>query len=171
MPDSTYNYFQQAVKLEPGNPSILNNLGVVYGQEKNYDSAKSYFRRAIYVKPDYKPASNNLIKIFKELNQLDSITNFLKGTSLFDPNSPSFMNDMGMAFFDQKRYDSARLYMRKAIQKDPGYATYTAVRSIRESKRARSTGRNVAHSAFTRPSLFGSVIKTFSWRPRSSGYV
>jgi Tfp pilus assembly protein PilF len=35
MPDSAHNYFEEAVRMEPGNPSILNNLGAVYADDKS----------------------------------------------------------------------------------------------------------------------------------------
>mgnify|MGYP003774970121 FL=1 len=58
--DKFEELMQEAVKLDPNNPSLFYNLGVVNGTAEKYDEAISYYKRAIELKSDYRDAYLNL---------------------------------------------------------------------------------------------------------------
>ena len=75
---------EQAVKMDPNNPTLFFNLGVVnFGQQKN-EEAKKYYKKAIELKPDYADAYMNLAivildaqkAIIEEMN--NNLSNFKK---------------------------------------------------------------------------------------------
>ena len=51
---------QEAVKLDPNNPILFYNLGVVNGNQNKFDDAIGYYKKAIELKPDYRDAYLNL---------------------------------------------------------------------------------------------------------------
>lgn len=58
--DKFEELMQEAVKLDPTNPELFYNLGVVNGNAEKYDEAISYYKKAIELKDDYANAYLNL---------------------------------------------------------------------------------------------------------------
>ena len=54
--DWAIDSYQKAVKLEPKNPYIFNEMGLVYLAQADLAKAKDNFQKAIDLKPDYLPA-------------------------------------------------------------------------------------------------------------------
>jgi len=52
--------YQKTLMLDPGSVYALNNLGVLYMQDKNYAEAQNSFEHAIQQKPDYVDPYYNL---------------------------------------------------------------------------------------------------------------
>ena len=52
--------YQKTLMLDPGSVCALNNLGVLYMQDKNYSEAQNSFEHAIQQKPDYVDPYYNL---------------------------------------------------------------------------------------------------------------
>lgn len=55
--------YKKAIELEPANPYLHTELGIVYALKKDFDSAKDSFNKALELKPDYTPAINYLQQI------------------------------------------------------------------------------------------------------------
>ena len=74
----------EAIALDPENPTLYYNLGVVNFNEGKVDDAKKYYRKAVELKPDYADAYMNLAvavlnkdkKIVEEMNK--NLSNFKK---------------------------------------------------------------------------------------------
>jgi tetratricopeptide (TPR) repeat protein len=71
-------FYKQALTLEPDNVFVLNNLGVIYIQQRNYSEARSNFESAIRLKPEYVDPYYNLAclyalkgKVMKSLENLE----------------------------------------------------------------------------------------------------
>lgn len=71
--DKFEELMQKAVKLDPNNPALFYNLGVVNGSAEKYDEAISYYKKAIELKSDYRDAYLNLS--FAYLNKRVPIVN------------------------------------------------------------------------------------------------
>ncbi|MFL9966526.1 tetratricopeptide repeat protein [Paraburkholderia sediminicola] len=50
----------EAARLEPTNPDIMNNFGDLYYRQRHYAKASDAFRRALALRPGHQAASNNL---------------------------------------------------------------------------------------------------------------
>lgn len=55
--------WRAALKIDPECPTTLNNLGVIFAMEKNWDRAGALYRRALAVNPHYARASDNLNRV------------------------------------------------------------------------------------------------------------
>lgn len=82
----------EASELEPNNPDIQYNIGVVNLQQKQYDTAKKYFEKALALRPDYASAAVNLSTLY--INQ---------GNALVEQ-----MNNLGNTKADIKKYDELK---------------------------------------------------------------
>lgn len=75
---------EEAVKINPSDPSLYYNIGVLTLEQKKPEEAIGYFKKAIELKPDYSDAYNNIgaaileknIAIVDEMNK--NLSNFKK---------------------------------------------------------------------------------------------
>ena len=58
---------KKALKLEPGNFIVLNNIGNIYSAKNDQEKAKNFFLKAIKIKGDYGNAIFNLALINEEV--------------------------------------------------------------------------------------------------------
>ena len=75
--------YKQALMIEPGNVSILNNLGVIYIQKRNYSKARDSLESAIRLKPEYVDPYYNLACLYAiKGDVMKSLDNLEKAVSL-----------------------------------------------------------------------------------------
>jgi len=75
--------YKQALMTEPGNVFILNNLGVIYIQERNYSKARDSLESAIRLKPEYVDPYYNLACLYAiKGDVMKSLDNLEKAVSL-----------------------------------------------------------------------------------------
>ncbi len=74
--------YQQAVRLDPNNPTLFVNIGSVFVAQREYDAAIAAFGRAIQLSPSYANAYYNLANAYKlkgdTVNQAKVLTDTLK---------------------------------------------------------------------------------------------
>ena len=63
--------FETAIKMDPGYPEALNNLGSVFYQEKKWEDAIRYYRRALERNPKYGEARYNLARALAHAGKYD----------------------------------------------------------------------------------------------------
>jgi len=82
--DKFGDLMEEAITLDPKNPTLFFNLGVVNQNQKKTDEAVKYYKKAIELKPDYADAYMNLsaailsgqLAIVNEMN--NNLSNFKK---------------------------------------------------------------------------------------------
>ena len=78
--------YQDALKLDPGYPDVLNNLGVIYIYEKNYTAAQISFEKAIRLKPEAVNPYYNLACIYAAKGDIKQAIDYLKKAYSLDEN-------------------------------------------------------------------------------------
>jgi tetratricopeptide (TPR) repeat protein len=58
--DEFAKLMNEAIELDPKNPSLFFNLGVISGEQGDIEKAKEYYNKAIELDPDYADAYINL---------------------------------------------------------------------------------------------------------------
>ncbi|MBT8272204.1 MAG: tetratricopeptide repeat protein [Bacteroidia bacterium] len=112
--DKYKELISEALKLEPNNPDLLFNLGVVAGDQGNIDEAQSYYDQAIAADATYTRAYMNSAAIILEKEQ-----------AIIDE-----MNALGTSAADDKKYEElqedrlnvyreAIPYLKSAIEQEP----------------------------------------------------
>jgi len=75
--------YKQSLILKPDNVFILNNLGVIYIQQKNYSKARNSLESAIRLKPEYVDPYYNLACLYALKGKvMKSLENLKKAISL-----------------------------------------------------------------------------------------
>src|SRR5713226_7570 len=65
--------FEQALRLDPTNPEIWNNLAFTYGELDRIEDEVAAYRRAVDLRPDYVDAWHNLTTVYYNRRQFDGV--------------------------------------------------------------------------------------------------
>lgn len=113
------DYYQAALKSDPGNASVLNKIGISQLMMQRFKEAKKSFERAIKADRKHADAYNNLGVIYYSQHSYSAaIKQYEKAISLRD-DAASFYNNMGAAYFAKRQFDKAIHNYAKAVQLDP----------------------------------------------------
>lgn len=100
---------------------VLNNLGVVYSERKDYDAAAGEYERALDLDPRLPAAlynwGNDLLRqgVYRRAARL-----FSKSLRLF-PNDIWALNNRGLAYMNMEKREKARRDFEAALAMDPGF--------------------------------------------------
>jgi Tfp pilus assembly protein PilF len=108
----------KAEKLDPDDPLIHNDLGLVHMFKDRMELAEKHFKRAIAIKPDYSEAINNLATAYLMQEKWDEaidILEQLRQNLIYGTPQYAFLN-LGWAYFNKKDYTQAEKYYKLAIK-------------------------------------------------------
>lgn len=114
----------EANKLDPENPDIHNELGLVYRDLEAYQKSLVHFKKALALKPNFSEAQNNLGTLYLILKEWDlAIGCFQKAVSNLLYKTPHYAyNNMGLAYYNKGNYQKAIENYQKALQSFPSYS-------------------------------------------------
>jgi len=84
------NCLKKALKTEPNNSIVLNNLGNIYSAKNDLINAKKFFSKAISIKKNYSNAIFNLALTNEEMGNKDDATKLYRNAIRYDPNNLGF---------------------------------------------------------------------------------
>jgi predicted O-linked N-acetylglucosamine transferase (SPINDLY family) len=117
--DQAKKKYSEILLKYPKNFEIINLLGVVELQEKNYDQAISLIKKAIIINPTHHALYNNLGTAFKEKGKFkESINSYKKSISIKPDYVEAYLN-LGILFKILKKYDEAINALEKGSQANP----------------------------------------------------
>jgi tetratricopeptide (TPR) repeat protein len=87
--------YKKVVKLNPRNVQALNNLGVIYMNQKTYKWAIIRFNDAIKIKHDYTDAHYNLACLYAQKNDVSRSLLYLKNAIRYNPEAIKWAKDDG----------------------------------------------------------------------------
>lgn len=107
----------EAEKLDPKNPHIHSNLGLVYFLRNRTELSVKHYHEAIKLDPSYTEAKNNLARIYIELKQYKKADALLKEVlnDLTYSNLTNAYFNQGLSYFEQKQYESAATQFSKMV--------------------------------------------------------
>lgn len=107
-----------AEKLDPNNPMVQNNLGLVYFFNERYEESLKHLDRALKIRPDFTEARNNHARVLIELTRYDAAIAELKIVlnDLTYPEPAKAWVNMGIAFFRKNDFATAKEKFAKAIE-------------------------------------------------------
>lgn len=100
---------------------VHNNLGDVYGLEKNWAESIRHFELAIKIKPTYSEAIHNLGNTYMQLGQLDKAEETLKQSLEINPNLYQSIHKLGLIEYNKGNVENAKQLFRETLQFDPNY--------------------------------------------------
>ena len=97
--DARKSFWNRAHEIEPDDPKVNYNLGMLYARQDQSQRAQQYLEKAVSVRPDYPDALNNLGVLFVREQQYPEAEQRFKTCIQVAPN------------FDQAYMNLARLYV------------------------------------------------------------
>ena len=86
--EQAYNYFQQAIKIDPWRCEAYNNLGFIHIKNGNLELAETCLKKSYEINVKYIPALNNLVGLYINWQQPDLALQFAKKGILLEPKNP-----------------------------------------------------------------------------------
>jgi Flp pilus assembly protein TadD len=110
-----------AEELDPTNPVIQNNLGLIYFFRERFDLAEKHLIKASTIDPKYSEARNNLSRVYLEEGKYDlaekEVQIVLNDLTYSNPEK-AYIN-LGLIKFNRKQYPAARVAFGKALKLVP----------------------------------------------------
>lgn len=109
-----------AEELDPRNPAVQANLGLVYFMRERYALSEKHYKKAIAIKPDFTDAKNNLGRVYVEIGNYAQAEILLKEV-LADLTYVDFSKaqaNYGILEFKRQRHASAIVYLKRALERD-----------------------------------------------------
>lgn len=107
-----------AEKLDPTNPVVQNNLGLVYFLRERYETAVTHFAKAVRLQPDYTEARNNYGRALIEVGKYSEAEDELKlviNDLTYVAQEKGYIN-MGILRFNQKQYKEAAKFFEQSLK-------------------------------------------------------
>ncbi len=120
--DKAKSYYQQVVKLQPGNFECWHILAIFEYQNKNYVDALALFKKVISIHPKYAPAHCNMGLVLHEMGQLGECLLCYDKALALDPELSAAYNNKGNSLKELGRTRDALQSYLTAISYQPDYA-------------------------------------------------
>ena len=120
--DETFHELREALRLQPGDPTIYNCLGLALAAHGEPDEAVGAFREAIRLLPQYGLARANLGELLRNQGKLDEAVAAYREAIRVAPDSASVHERLGLCLATQRKLDEAVAEYREAIRIAPQFA-------------------------------------------------
>ncbi len=114
-------WYEKAIKIKSDYYPALNEIGLYYMDNNDYESAEKYFFLSIEAYKAYKYPYYNLATIYKEKDQFDKAKEYLAKALQYSPDYVAALNNMGILFYREDNYMTALYYYTRALELDPSY--------------------------------------------------
>lgn len=112
----------KAVSLLPEDPDLHSNLGLIFYDLANYDTAENHCRLALKFRPNDAIAYNNLGNILQAQDHIDEAESCFRRAIDLNPNVAAAHYNLGYALQTLGRLDEAENCYRRALEIRPHYA-------------------------------------------------
>lgn len=121
-------------KTSPSGQNIHNNLGDVYGRQKNYEKAVEEFKKAVEINPNYADAYHNLGNTYIEMGKIEeALESYQKAVSI-NPNLWQSYQNIAAIYFERGNYQKSYEMIKKAAETNPNDPNIQGNLKIIESK-------------------------------------
>jgi len=118
--DSRTLYLQNLTKRQTLG-CFFNNLGNVYNDIGDIDSAQLHLERAVAINPTLSESHANLGNIYLEKNRVEEAIRQYQAALQLNPNDPKTHSNLGNAYMELDRFSFAVSAYRRSIALDPNF--------------------------------------------------
>lgn len=111
--------YLRLMELDPSNPNVYNNLGVLHKSERNYEKALLYYRKALELRPDFAEAHNNLGNLVSDQGHLEASLNYYNDAIEANSNFIQAYLNLGVAYLNLGQVALAVKTLKLALTRDP----------------------------------------------------
>ena len=120
-PDEAMRYFEEALKSNPNDPTVHNNIGTIFFTAGNYAESLKAFTKAAQLNPNYAEAFANLGSSYGMMNDLNSAVNNFNRAVTIDPNYAQAYYFLSITYRNMGNLKQAQFNLSKANALDPKY--------------------------------------------------
>ena len=120
--ESAVTAYTNAIKLNPGNPSLYLSLAQLQASQKKYDDAIQTLGAALQVKQNYLDAVYLLSQIEAANGNLDDAIPAAQFAIQLNPNEPILYFQLGVLEYNKPDYAAAQAAFAQAVKLNPNYA-------------------------------------------------
>lgn len=114
--------FERAYALDPGEPELLLNLGLVAWKLGLFEQAAELFRRFIARRPESPLGHNNLGSVLYDLGRSEESLETLRQALFCMPGEAVLWNSIATVLAEVGRAEEGLIFYREAIALDPAYS-------------------------------------------------
>jgi protein O-GlcNAc transferase len=118
-PELALASFKTALKLAPGHPQILLQLGNAYSAMSRYEEAAAQFSASLKSDPDQAAVHYNLGNALRELGRPQQAANSYQAALRLDPSDADCHNNLGNVLRELGKLDEAIACYRSALRLNP----------------------------------------------------
>ena len=122
--DKAEELYTSCLDINPKDPLILHNLGVIFLQTGRLDNAIQKFYEAIKYKPKYLDALCNLGIALKNSGKLEEAVKIYNEALDIETNSPEIYSNLGILQQELNQLSEAQTSLKKAVSLDPKRADF-----------------------------------------------
>ncbi len=114
--------YEQAYKIDPGDPELLINLGLTAWNLKLKEGAEKMFRLFIAARPDSPLGYNNLGSIQCDMGNTSTAIETLRSAIMRMPEETILWNSIATVLAEVGRAEESLIFYQEAIRLDPGFS-------------------------------------------------
>jgi Tfp pilus assembly protein PilF len=139
--EKAYNYFLQALKVNPKGFQALSNLATIHMENKNYELAHKCLSQSFKINSNYVPTINNLAGYYHKINDPRNAIHYSQLSIKIQPGNPIALDQYAKALIINNRPEEAIDILEKLNKDFPDNDNFkhnlsTAYREIGEFKKA-----------------------------------
>lgn len=119
-------YFLKALKIDPNDTIVINDLGFLYFRNGRGGEALEQFRKTLEVDPENETAYNNIGLIFRNQGSLQEARQMFEKAIHADPDFLGSYNNLGVTFQDLGNLERAAAAFQDGLDRKP---THTILRN------------------------------------------
>ncbi len=113
---SAVNEFNEAIRLNPGNSVLYNNLGLTYSALDKGHEAEESFKKALAINQDYPEVLNNYGSLMDKLGEPNRANELYKKAILINPKYPAPFLNLAISLERQNKFSEAVAYYEKFME-------------------------------------------------------
>lgn len=111
--------YKEVLKLNPENPEVSVNIGMLYLKQSQVDNAYFYLKETLKYYPNHTNALLALGSINQDKGDLEGALTNYRLSSKVSCNYSLLWNNLGLCFLSKKKYITAIACLKKALYLDP----------------------------------------------------
>ena len=114
--------YERAHRLDPNEPEVYQNLGLLAWRMELYDAAEKFFRIFCRMMPDMVEGPNNLACVLRDKGQSEDAIEVLRASIYTNQESALLWNSLGTVMMERTEFENALLFYRQALEIEPEMA-------------------------------------------------
>jgi tetratricopeptide (TPR) repeat protein len=114
--------YTRAFELDPEDPELLINLGLIAWNLKQNDGAARMFTHYIQARPESPLGYNNLGSILCDMGRPNEAIDTLRNAIFRMPNEPILWNSLATVLAEEGRAEESLVFYNEAVRLDPNFA-------------------------------------------------